>query len=246
MAIPPAPSDLVDLARYPIHDLKSERGQALLAHCRAEIAVEGGVNLLGFLRSEATEALAAEARALLPDAYVKQCRRNVYGVPVDPKWSNGHPGRVILEGGTSLQIAYDQIPGASGLRGLYLWETLIDFVAAVLGKTKLYPFGDRFQALNIVYAPDGGSTPWHFDHNAFSVTLLLAEPEAGGIFEYVPYIKSERDEKSVRRASDHRRRLGWGACPSADRRNLHAILRGTCPPSRDAGARVSNEKSRQS
>jgi hypothetical protein len=40
----------------------------------------------------------------------------------------------------------------------------------------------------------GGCQQWHFDSGTMVTTLLLQEPEAGGIFEYAPAIRSEADE----------------------------------------------------
>ena len=58
----------MDLDRYPIHDLKSAAGQALLADCRAQLAATGGANLPGFMPPEIAAALTAEALTLEPDA----------------------------------------------------------------------------------------------------------------------------------------------------------------------------------
>jgi hypothetical protein len=194
MASTLAPKHLVDLARYPIHDLDSVRGRALVAHCRADMASEGAVNLEGFLTSAATKALYYEVLAWLPGAYVKTARRTVYGTPIDPSWPEDHPGRRVLSAqGTSAQIAYDQIPESAAIRRLYLWDTLMAFIAASLDLPRIYPFADPFQALNLIYEYEGAGVPWHFDGSAFNVTLLLHEPEAGGVFEYVPFIKSDHE-----------------------------------------------------
>jgi hypothetical protein len=40
----------------------------------------------------------------------------------------------------------------------------------------------------------GGCQQWHFDSGHMVTTLLLQEPEAGGVFEYSPAIRSETDE----------------------------------------------------
>lgn len=190
-----APDELVDLDRYPIHDLGGARGRALLGRCRADMASEGAVNLEGFLTPEATGNLCDEVLAWLPAAYIKTARRTIYGTPIDPSWPEDHPGRRMLTAqGTNAQIAYDQIPETSAVRRLYLWDPLMAFIAATLDLPRIFPFADPFQALNMIYEFDGAGTPWHFDSSAFNVTLLLREPQAGGIFEYVPFIKSDTDQ----------------------------------------------------
>ena len=185
--------DLVDLDRYQITDLEGRAGSALIERCRAELAAEGAANLDGFLRPSATLELIREAEALLPQALVKRQQRNVYVRPVDESWPHDHPGRHLMAN-ASAQIAYDQIPDDSGIRGLFLWDPLTDFIAAALGKRKLYRFADPFQALNLIYLSEGEGSPWHFDHNDSTVTLLLQAPEAGGEFEYVPFLRSGEDE----------------------------------------------------
>ena len=49
----PAYADVVDLERYPIHDLASERGQRLVADCKAELAATGVCHLDGFISPDA-------------------------------------------------------------------------------------------------------------------------------------------------------------------------------------------------
>jgi hypothetical protein len=41
---------------------------------------------------------------------------------------------------------------------------------------------------------EGGCQQWHFDGGNMVTTLLLQEPEGGGVFEYAPSIRSDDDE----------------------------------------------------
>src|SRR5207302_10105135 len=40
----------------------------------------------------------------------------------------------------------------------------------------------------------GELQPWHYDHNEFTVTLLLRDAEVGGAFEYAPRLRTAEDE----------------------------------------------------
>jgi len=40
----------------------------------------------------------------------------------------------------------------------------------------------------------GREHPWHFDTNAFTVSLMTRNPEGGGLFEYCPEMRSANDE----------------------------------------------------
>ena len=70
--------------------------------------------------------------------------------------------------------------------------TIMQFVAAVNKQEKIFQYGDEFQALNVMYMKDGGSRAWHYDGSEYVITLMLQAPEAGGEFEYAPFIRGEK------------------------------------------------------
>ncbi len=41
---------------------------------------------------------------------------------------------------------------------------------------------------------EGGGFPWHFDTNNYTVTLAIQNGEAGGLFEYAPWLRDAADE----------------------------------------------------
>src|SRR5262245_36984190 len=65
-------SDLINTARYAIADLDSAGGRRVIAEGRAQLAREGLCLLPEFVAPAALEAMAAEARALHPQAYYKE------------------------------------------------------------------------------------------------------------------------------------------------------------------------------
>ena len=58
----------------------------------------------------------------------------------------------------------------------------------------VYQSRDPYQSLNISVMDEGGCQQWHFDSGNMVTTLLLQEPEGGGVFEYAPAIRSDDDE----------------------------------------------------
>lgn len=48
---------VADLTRYPINDLASPAGQALIHGCRADLAAKGACSLPGFITPEAVRAM---------------------------------------------------------------------------------------------------------------------------------------------------------------------------------------------
>ena len=180
----PEVARLVDLDRYPIHDLESARTRGLIAEWQEEFDRTGACNLQGFVTPEGALGLAVEAIALLPLAHRRAWTRNFLDeMEDDPSRPADHPGHRFWTS-FATQLADDQIGPETGIRQLYEWETLTEFVARVQGKSKLYRFADEFQALNIIALGDGDRDIWHFDDNECTVTLLLQEPESGGDFVY--------------------------------------------------------------
>ena len=187
------PTRHVDLGRYPIADTESAAGAVFLDRCRAELTESGVCNLQGFLKPDSIACMAEEALALLPLAYDKKTQRNAYFTKDDPGLPAGHPLRVFFPLRMS-QLANDAIPADAAIQKLYEWDCLTDFIRRVLGLDALYRIADPFLALNLTYLKAGDLQPWHYDHNEFTVTLLLQEAESGGAFEYAPRIRSADDE----------------------------------------------------
>ena len=187
------PAAMVDLARYPIVDPGTPAVDKLVAHCRRGLDRVGALALPGFIRPDAVAGLAAEARELAPLAYEYREDHTCYFEPADESRPADHPRRRLLrsfKGG----VASDQIGSVTMLGRLYLWDTLMAFVAAALGEERLYRHADPMAALNINVFKTGQALNWHFDRTDFSVTLSLETAEKGGAFEYVPMLRGAGDE----------------------------------------------------
>lgn len=65
----PPPASGIDLDRYPMHPLDSDSGQRLVAHCRAQLAIDGACELPGFLTPDATQTMARGAAAVANRAH---------------------------------------------------------------------------------------------------------------------------------------------------------------------------------
>ena len=192
---------MVNLERYPIDDPDSEGRAELVRACRDRFVADGLCMLHEFIRPRALEVLAGEANERTAHAWFCQSTHNVYltqsgGSPHGP----GMPAGSVDERQERTfvgSIPYDRIGGDSSLRHLYLWDSLKDFVGAVLGKPRLHRFADPLGACSVNVFVDGGEHGWHFDESEFTVTLMLQAPESGGAFEYVPGIRGREDEKAI-------------------------------------------------
>jgi len=186
-------ASLVNLTQYPIDGLGRETGHELVARCRDRLNDSGALVLSGFLTPAATSMLAAEARGLDWAVHDYHADHTVYFEPHDDSLPEFHPRRrrVRTDKGS---VAYDLIPRNALLRRLYEWDPLLGFVAAVLGEPRLYRHGDPMAALNINVHHEGQQLGWHFDRTDFAVTLSLQRSEVGGIFEYVPNLRSAAND----------------------------------------------------
>jgi len=191
--VPFDPGQLIDLERFPIHHLDSSPGCDFLRECQAELDATGACNLAGFVRDRAIEAMVAEALEPVSLAYRKDTQRNAYFTQDDPALPRDHPLRRFFPVRMA-QLANDVIPKDAAIQQLYEWNPLTEFIRRVLGLDALYRTADPFLALNLTYLRAGDLQPWHYDHNEFTVTLLLQEAESGGEFEYVPKLRTDDDE----------------------------------------------------
>ena len=184
---------MIDLDRYPVHDLGSARAQMLIADCRAQLAASGCCVLDGFLKAQAIQAAAEEARMLAPLAHrTPNSRATAYLEAPDASYPESHPKRRLQR--TSVgAVAYDLFPADSLIRRLYEWDGLLSFFEIALSKPRLWRYADPLGALNLAVMVDGDELPWHFDQTDFVVSLMLQRSSRGGAFEYVPYIRSSME-----------------------------------------------------
>jgi hypothetical protein len=206
MNLDPSPiATTIDLDRYPIAPLGDARAQALAGACRAQLADTGSCLLPGFLRPDAVARMAEEAAAIAPLAHRKPGGRGAtaYLAPPDESFPEDHPRRRLQTSSVGA-VAYDLLPRGNLVRALYEWDGLLEFLAASLGKDRLYRYADPLGALNIASMGDGEHLLWHFDQTDFVVSILLQDCERGGDFEYVPNIRDAETENydRVRRLLD--------------------------------------------
>ncbi len=189
----PSLDGLVDLEHYPIHDLDSGAGCALIAEYSTRLASDGAIVLPGFITPPALGEMIAEVRALAPMAYAGQKQEPIYygmsgrGFPV------GHPRRALLARNLS-QLSFDLLADGSCLRQVYLHPDLHRFFATVRDSGPIYPMACPVQGVSVAGMAEGSNLQWHFDPSNFFVSILIQAPEAGGEFQYAPDIRVPDDE----------------------------------------------------
>lgn len=182
--------EIIDLDRYPIHDLESRRGKELIDRAKADLVSAAALCLPGFLRADAAALAAAQVAPLAARGFRHSTQHNVYFVD-DSAVPPGSPR--TTQGSSKHNIAGDLIAGDALIRKVYEYEPLRRFTAAVVGEERLYLQADPLSSLNIMIFGAGDRFGWHFDRTPYSVTILLQPPEQGGVFEYVPYLRPRRE-----------------------------------------------------
>jgi len=188
-------ADLIDLERYPIHELDGADAQALVAECRDALRAEGACRLDGFVRPEAVERMAAEARGLAAQGYPNDDTHNCYfDDEIDESLPEDHPRRIRVRSAQKA-VAMDLLPEDFGARRIYASGEVLAFVAAVLEKDVLHPSADPLDGVNMTVYEEEDELGWHFDQSEFSVTLMIQRSQAGGDFEYAPMVRTPDDER---------------------------------------------------
>jgi hypothetical protein len=188
-----APLETVDTDRYPLTDPDSPAWREVVGRTRADLADVGCSVLADFIRPELRDVLREECAALEPHAYTKIEKVNAYNTAIDQPLPEDHPGRTIMERGNAF-VARDHIPASSIIGRLYASPLFQRFVADCFGLPELHELADPLSGLTLNVIAPGRAHPWHFDTNEFTVSMLTQEPDAGGVFEYCPNIRSAADE----------------------------------------------------
>lgn len=187
--------DVVDLGRYPLHDLDSPRGRALVAFCRASLDFEGACQLPGFLRPAAVDALVEETSAKREQAWRTDDKHNVYFEPSDAV----RPGSTasLLQHTSKSAVAWDLVDADSPLRIAYEWDGLTAFLGSALGVDPLYRYADPLGAASLMLFEEGDELGWHFDRSPFAVTLMLQPSAEGGQYQYHHHLRTGQDENEA-------------------------------------------------
>jgi len=187
--------ELVDLASYPIDRPGSDAYVTLAELCRDQLETTGASILRGFLRPDALDHALESAHRLVAAAHRSEIDNgSPYLELPEDHWPEGHPR--LMNGPTSLgATAYDRFPASDPIRQLYESDPFMTFLAAALGRDRLYRYDDPLGALNLAVMTAGDQLWWHFDQTDFVVSIALQSSQRGGDFECVPMLRSEDDER---------------------------------------------------
>ena len=189
-----SPTQIVDRARYPIDEPSNALTRRAVSEASAALASDGCAVVRGFLSEQGLQALLGEASEREGLAYYspnKQC--NVYLGDGDPGLPPDHPRNRLMERTNGFVTADRLGPGTSS-HALYHWQPLSRFLADCLGKDRLFIYEDPVSNMIVNLCRPGQQFNWHFDTNEFTITMLLQSAKRGGLFEYVPELRTPTDE----------------------------------------------------
>lgn len=183
---------ILDLETFPLHDLASPAGRALVSRCQRELSESGMFNLAGLVRSKALVRCVDEVVPQLErDAYSHTQLHNIYFKNHVEGIAPDHPA--LRQSRTSnRKLCGDQMEGFV-LTRIYEWPPLAAFLAKVMSKPVLYVMEDPLARVNVMTYMHGETLNWHFDRSEFTTTLLVQAPDAGGKFQYRSGLRSDDD-----------------------------------------------------
>lgn len=192
----PMSEQIINTGLYPVDQLSTPDAQDWIAQLRTRLEQDGSCTLPNFVTSRVLTEMTQQAQSIAHLAYPGPTEVSPYffnyRLGEGEELPSSHP--LKRKGKRNLaQVAADLIPTDFLLSQLYHGKLMLDFLAAVTEKT-IYRNQDPYQSLNISVMDQDGCQQWHFDSGHMVTTLLLQEPEAGGVFEYVPGIRSETGE----------------------------------------------------
>ncbi len=186
--------DLVDLQRYPIDRPGSHGYVAAVEAARSELRAEGCAVIADLVKSDAVAVLNQEIiERKHTTHFSKQTINPYFHVDHNPDYPDRHPMNTFIERSSGF------LPGDAWEAGcatdlLFRSPELAQFLADCLEIAELHCYADPLAGLTANILDPGQQFTWHFDTNEFAVTVLVDEADEGGLFQYVPAIRSASDE----------------------------------------------------
>ena len=187
-------ADLIDLDRYPIHEPESEGYAAAVESARTGLRAVGCAVIKDLVRPEALQRLGREIWERKDTTHFSTQVINPYfHFHHNDDYPERHPMNTFLERSSGF-IPGDSWEDTTAMRVMFEHPQLARFLADCLEIPELHPYADPLAGLTANILDPGQQFTWHFDTNEFAVTVLVEEADEGGLFEYVPNIRSDGDE----------------------------------------------------
>jgi hypothetical protein len=182
---------LIDLDKYPLDQLDSDRGKALVEDCIERLRLDGMFTLSGFMKRDIIDQMLPTLYPMFEqESFTHAREHNIYFDDDIKDLESNHPAMTRVKT-VNHTLCGDQIPDP--VAEIYFWPALTVFLARVMNKAVLFPMEDPLACVNVMGYYAGEELNWHFDRSEFTTTLLLQAPGEGGQFQYRQGLRSEEN-----------------------------------------------------
>ena len=171
-------ANVIDMEQYPLMN------DDFRIDCKRTLDENGALVMRNFVKPAAIASIKSDGEVNRHLAYYTVNSHNIYLKPSDSQYPADHPRNREVSSSKGC-ITTDQIPEGSVLHTLYNATEFREFLCAVLDEAELHEYGDALSSINLHYASEGQELGWHFDNSSFAITMMIQNPESGGVFEYV-------------------------------------------------------------
>ena len=138
---------IVDLEKYPIHDLNSPIIKNLVKKCKEELDQHSCSTIPNFILPKSLKVMNSELEKQLDEVYMSKESINAYlYAKDDPSLPKDHPKRTFMNRYNGY-LNSDCFPKDSEMKYLYETEELLKFVSACLGISPIYRWADPLACL---------------------------------------------------------------------------------------------------
>jgi len=185
---------IIDLNKYPIHELNSSKIKRLIKRCKEELKYFSCCTIPSFVLTKSIKTMLSEVEKKLGEVYWSEEKINPYLNSKDEiSLPKNNPKRIFAHRNNGY-LNSDLFDKNSELKFLYERQELLNFVSACVGISPLYRWADPLACHAYNMMKPNGILPWHFDSCEFTLSILIQKPENGGVFEYCPNIREPGNE----------------------------------------------------
>ena len=190
--------DLVDIATYPLDQPNSVAYKSAVAEARSQLQDDGCAVIKNLLRPTAVKIISQEIIERKSNTHFSTSKMNTYfHTTKNPEYPDHHPVNTFIERSSGF-IPGDSWDASLAIDILFRSEMLTNFIRDALETQAVHCYADPLAGLTANILDPGQQFAWHFDTNEFAVTAMIDEADDGGLFQYVPMIRTPDNESFER------------------------------------------------
>ena len=190
--------DLVDIATYPLDQPNSVAYKSAVAEARSQLQDDGCAVIKNLLRPTAVKIISQEIIERKSNTHFSTSKMNPYFHSTkNPEYPDHHPVNTFIERSSGF-IPGDSWDASLAIDILFRSEMLTNFIRDALETQSVHCYADPLAGLTANILDPGQQFAWHFDTNEFAVTAMIDEADYGGLFQYVPMIRTPDNESFER------------------------------------------------